>query len=743
MSGDNNVDMTVLRRRRVLVLHVGGANQRIPAFSLLPDLGGNSSPGCRALSTIDLLLEGLTVLARSCPAGLFVVSSEDSFLSISQGFCERFAAASRSASLPSSGSEEGRATVVAMALPVKEVAGKHGAYLLDKDGAVRRLLYRPSEAELLSIAKLPMSSGTGESIAWTAKACGVVFFDEIAATKLLHLAFDPVFEPCSFLGIDNGSQPAGFSLFLDLLASLGSDVDLESFASSPANDKDLQFRQQLWRSLHGRIRLTAVVAEPEDQCHHYVRTTQEFVTLLSSLEGSRGADTRNQTQLFQAYVDSPTSGKQTSRRSGFRDACHSMPEEARVHSSACVVNSVLWGICRVAANSIIESSSLEDCTVGEGSICTGLKRLRGLEVPSHVSLQQVSLLSDKEAPIGCLITLMLGDEAKQEETDGSFLGQSWEDLLRDTGLSQDDIWPPPPASTGAAGASGRPCPRTLRFARLFPVVPCEELEGGPGLPTASSSSTSSGSLNRRSRSRSSSALLWAEYVTAMREEPATARTLRLDLWRRRWRQLLRCTQRLSLSQIARLADVGAELEWQDAVAAEANVLRTRKLLLEYPELPIGHILDDEVRHGRWGLLDIFDAVAAEEDTPLAVAARALAQVAEVLAAFAGTQGGLRSGSARNPEWRGALSRLAHESSRRSAVLEMKELRSRWIKDGPVALIRAARHYEAAAQVLILTAVATCSEFITLSPSPEPRRPGCWAVVEAPARVDLAGGWTDT
>ncbi|CAE8714948.1 unnamed protein product, partial [Polarella glacialis] len=39
-------------------------------------------------------------------------------------------------------------------------------------------------------------------------------------------------------------------------------------------------------------------------------------------------------------------------------------------------------------------------------------------VPSHVFFQQVSLLSDKEAPIGCLITLMLGDEVPPPGTEG-------------------------------------------------------------------------------------------------------------------------------------------------------------------------------------------------------------------------------------------------------------------------------------------------------------------------------------
>jgi fucokinase len=57
-------------------------------------------------------------------------------------------------------------------------------------------------------------------------------------------------------------------------------------------------------------------------------------------------------------------------------------------------------------------------------------------------------------------------------------------------------------------------------------------------------------------------------------------------------------------------------------------------------------------------------------------------------------------------------------------------------------MRAARHYEAAAAKLISRCVETATAFIAFN-SCEPAPVGQWVVTSAPARIDLAGGWTDT
>lgn len=56
---------------------------------------------------------------------------------------------------------------------------------------------------------------------------------------------------------------------------------------------------------------------------------------------------------------------------------------------------------------------------------------------------------------------------------------------------------------------------------------------------------------------------------------------------------------------------------------------------------------------------------------------------------------------------------------------------------PVLLVRAARHYEGAGQILIRQAVMSAQHFVSTEPVGLPA-PGQWVVAESPARVDFSG-----
>lgn len=64
------------------------------------------------------------------------------------------------------------------------------------------------------------------------------------------------------------------------------------------------------------------------------------------------------------------------------------------------------------------------------------------------------------------------------------------------------------------------------------------------------------------------------------------------------------------------------------------------------------------------------------------------------------------------------------------------------RSGPDRMIRAARHYERAGQILTRIAVATAKKFVqgVSFPVPPLNQP---ITVVAPVRIDLAGSWTDT
>nr|XP_042133636.1 L-fucose kinase isoform X3 [Peromyscus maniculatus bairdii] len=132
-------------------------------------------------------------------------------------------------------------------------------------------------------------------------------------------------------------------------------------------------------------------------------------------------------------------------------------------------------------------------------------------------------------------------------------------------------------------------------------------------------------------------------------------------------------------------------------------------------------------------------VAAEAADP-GVAARALACVADVLGCMAEGRGGLRSGPAANPEWVQPFSHLECGDLVRG-VEALAQEREKWLSR-PALLVRAARHYEGAEQILIRQAVMTAQRFVSTQPVELPA-PGQWVVTECPARVDFSGGWSDT
>ena len=133
------------------------------------------------------------------------------------------------------------------------------------------------------------------------------------------------------------------------------------------------------------------------------------------------------------------------------------------------------------------------------------------------------------------------------------------------------------------------------------------------------------------------------------------------------------------------------------------------------------------------------------DVQLSRLARVLYSVADFLSHAAKGGGGLRSGPARNPRWLPALEAIQRwdgsEEGRKAWAAKLSHERARWL-GAPESLIRAARHYEGAAAVITARCVDSSSQFVTYTEISIPPL-GEWVRASSPARIDLAGGWTDT
>ena len=202
--------------------------------------------------------------------------------------------------------------------------------------------------------------------------------------------------------------------------------------------------------------------------------------------------------------------------------------------------------------------------------------------------------------------------------------------------------------------------------------------------------------------------------------------------------------RLSWLEAAAATDLGATLRARARLASRVALRAVRTRLAAPEPSYLRHLLARLACGGAaqlHALLAVLDQIAADGTPRLAT--RAFAAIADALALRAGQRGGLRSGPAANGEW-GAALRMLRAGELRAAVAALVEVRGAWIgADEPRMLVRAARHYEGAVAECISCCVRTCVAAATV-PS-EARRPprGAWVVCEAPARLDLAGGWSDT
>ncbi|XP_074055473.1 L-fucose kinase isoform X2 [Macrotis lagotis] len=378
----------------------------------------------------------------------------------------------------------------------------------------------------------------------------------------------------------------------------------------------------------------------------------------------------------------------------FAQIVHSQVEKPQFLEEGCsVVNSLLEGEVHLGPGSVIQHCQLQGpIHIGPGCLLLGLDRasssaLHGLELRDlilqghHIQLQEISIQ---------VFTLIGRQDDWQSPAleKGTFLNVPWTEFFQRTGIRDGDIWD---MDTPSAE-------RCLLTARLFPVF-------------------------FASRSPGPQDVLWL-----LGSKSGDSLQAWRTSWRMSWKQL-----QLHLDQAATLASRRA-LFFQQAQGKVQQVLEGRQ---DLSLLPLIRAATHEGSHGL--LLTTLDQVAAQAEDP-GVAARALACIADVLGCMARGHGGLRSGPAANQDWALAFQYLEKGDVARG-VEELARERTKWLAR-PALLVRNARHYERAEQILIRQAVMSACRFVTTG-SVEPPPHGHWVMVECPARVDFSGGWTDT
>ncbi|XP_064375489.1 L-fucose kinase isoform X2 [Dromaius novaehollandiae] len=373
----------------------------------------------------------------------------------------------------------------------------------------------------------------------------------------------------------------------------------------------------------------------------------------------------------------------------FRKIAHSHVDQPQLlEEGSSVTNCLLEGAVRLAAGSVVQHCHLQGpLEIGPGCLLSGLTAASSAALRScplrdivlqghHVRLRDLS----------CRVFTLTGrlDDWQSPAEEATYLNVPWTEFFHRTGIREGDVW----------GAETPRRSRCLLGARLFPVLHASEALGPEDV-------------------------LWLL-------APAAAGG-RLQHWRAAWR--------MSWEELLPCLDKAAELGARRALFFQQGQRKVRRVLLGRQDgslLPLARSAVHEGYHE--AVLGTLDEVASTADDA-GIAARALACIADVLGCMAQGEGGLRSGPAANKEWASAFGRL-ESGDIAGGVRELAAERKKWMSR-PALLVRAARHYEGAEQILIRQAVMSSCLFVTVGQAELPPV-GCWVQVTCPARLDLSG-----
>eukprot|EP00040_Diaphanoeca_grandis_P034079 m.209883 g.209883 ORF g.209883 m.209883 type:complete len:1113 (-) comp33054_c0_seq1:185-3523(-) len=694
LVGHTVANPDVLLGAKVLIVHMSGK-----PFTTFAATTVTKDQHRELLYNVDFLLQTMDKLAEESPPGVWVCSSEMLLR------------------LPLQDTSQWKITkpgVAVVTVPGNiEDAQVHGVFKLDSEtNEVQDLIYCGSSDEIQSTvlpsSKVPLVSG-------------IVYFCPSTAEKLIGLTITHPMNACTYLGADDGAESFPLSLFLDVIKCMCSGVSLDQVMeqTNVTNPLRTKARSVLWHKLQG-VEVSAIITEGA-----------RFVYIPASLRGQ--AELHYPKSLINDAEGQPFENKNTWSR---RTRAYIEGSMADGEGGCVVINSMTAPLVTAASSAVVCHCKLTNAwDIGKDAYLFGIEETKsdsilrriepGIAVREHRLLLTPATRHDSTQAITHVWTVLGVDDDVEDHDSlpgrvrsqraspnkkaesvyvGTFCGQRWEAFFTRTGIDPSELWGPEVLVRSAATA------------KMFPAATAGANVGV-------------------------SDVLW------LQDSVPTASQLRS--WRESWR--------LSYLTILNRSDRTADDAWRNELSFEiqnsilALTLTMPEMGEKGKELAAKSGLTDE----DWCLLPYFSACAidsnyrvlevldnvAKSTHSFGVAARTLACIADLLGHFSFGKGGLRSGPGRNNLFAHAFS-LLEEGKISEGVTAMAKQRKHWLNSAD-ALIRAARHYESAAQILIRRAVMTVSEIINVERTPNFKPTNKWIKVETAARMDISGGWTDT
>ncbi|XP_078400065.1 L-fucose kinase isoform X2 [Cetorhinus maximus] len=514
---------------------------------------------------------------------------------------------------------------------------------------------------------------------------GIVFFSWETAEKLLATHVTSPLDSCTYMGLDSGTRPVQLSIFFDILLCMARHTCEDVFVNR-AN----------------KILQSSDITKP-------TRADSSDMAIMRSARAVLWQELRG-IPVTMAYIAdgcydymtlSADDHIRNLTRRGSMSSCfvvhhivHSeLTHPAMLNEDCSVINSLLDGEITVGPNSVVQHCHLQ----GSIHISSGCL-LSGVDLMSSAVLCQYQLcdiiiqghhirLRDLKLKIFSITGRQDDLQVPFTSDSSTFLNVPWAEFFERTGIKKEEVW-------GPGILEEEQC---LLNAQLFPVFHVTEPIGMEDV-------------------------LWFLGLEKGRF---------LRKWQSAWR--------LSIREVLSCLDQQAELVWRQQLFLSQAQRKVQTTLLARKDTSLWPLIRAAVCEGNeQQILNTLDAATATVD--LGIAARTLACVADVLGCMAGGQGGLRSGPAANPAWIDAF-QLLEKGNVVLGVKRLTEERGKWLSR-PDLLVRAARHYEGAEQILIRRAVMSAREFISMGQVELPPM-NQWVVAECPARIDISGGWSDT
>lgn len=347
--------------------------------------------------------------------------------------------------------------------------------------------------------------------------------------------------------------------------------------------------------------------------------------------------------------------------------------------------------CSISPGTVVCNSHLEldECEVGKMCLIYGITKCNisgsSLKIPSGTVVLGFNMKNNEGSNTVAVFGIQDDPVASMHLKGSTFANKPWSDFFSTFGIKENNLW----------SSSTERKNKNLMNAKLYPVGSSVE------------------------------DVLWLVQGNSVDSHCV-----------KRWKS----SKKLSLAEMIQATDHSQEFNFQRQIYAEIVARKIKTVLINNEDqglLKYFHAACAENWHNT--LITTLDSVLESENNTV-VLTRTLSCMADLLGTMAGKIGGLRSGPGSNKSWASAFDHLLNGNVS-AGMKALKEERMKWI-DRPDRLMRAARHYERAAQILIQNSVKTAREFMKFSLCPIPEM-NEWVIAECPARIDLQGGWTDT